>query len=215
MRSVTRGIIEPQTITVETLLTALRTTKVLRGDASGELMAHLHRLAPLLDGDQFAALVSQSFERGNVIIGEARKGVDKLLPLFSAIAQQLKAALEAAERSNDPSGDVLLEWIVELIDVATRLGKLLDGPLRIGEFPITGRARRFWTDMWLERREDLIEVVRLATGHDPGLHRQQGPLVRFLTVIIPLVTGEKPTPRTIVSWITDASGYKKSVTHRG
>ena len=129
-------------------------------------------------GEQFqASLVTVEFLLG--------------IPLLSAAKQtDIQSVLSAA---------ALWDRVARLAElhreIAAALGE--DGALQVRVTPGT----QHFTQALPALRDDIIKAVELAHRGPVATTWRDGPLARFLEALIPQISGETPTRRTIVEWL--------------
>lgn len=124
--------------------------------------------------------------------GRTVRGLKELLPDLRSIAADYAGLCELLPHAHrtlgyDQDARALGEMIDRITTLLPRLTRQAVGMQLTAEQLPSGR--------WLDIRNELRDVLRDLTG---GARRvgygEHGPLARFIVAVVPLVTGERPTP---------------------
>jgi hypothetical protein len=198
-----------QPITADQLVSILEEAEVWPGEPTPKLKREVTRLAAQLTRTREPYRLNQTFERVNALRAEARGGFEMARGAVDKIPGELRVFLDMAERGSEPaarlSADILQEqinrtfpFLREQIDKTFALLAMV--ALHGENHPDLKEKANIYAKTWSACLPGLItglsDIIEMATGRRPGIS-PDGPLVRVVTMIVPLVTGESPAESTV------------------
>jgi hypothetical protein len=173
--------------------------------------AELNKLARILEFWRIQFLADQYLLQRTGLQNRARKALDELNDAVSAIVRFDKERYDADVAGGAPMA--ALRW---LSDRLVESNSLRAHVARIGDLPGLAYSPAKWGFAKWHRLAtvlpvDFAEVMKPQNSKFKGGISRGGPVVRFISAVVPMVTGEHPTAASVRRLLQRAKSPKSDI----